>query len=90
MIACARGYARVVEVLLKRGADVEVKGSRGATPLAAAAGFGMKEIVELLLAHGADPTATDDFGFTPVQHAEKRRHFGLAGTLKKAAQERRE
>ncbi|WP_254019422.1 ankyrin repeat domain-containing protein [Mesorhizobium escarrei] len=53
LAAAARGgHARVVELLLKSGADIE--GGNGVSPLAAAAWNGQDEIVRLLIERGAD------------------------------------
>jgi ankyrin repeat protein len=46
----------LVELLLARGADPNMRGINDYTPLHYAAGFGDTALVELLLARGADPS----------------------------------
>lgn len=52
-----RSAARVVEVLLEHGADLESRDENGRTPLHCASGIGDKEAIQLLLARGADPNS---------------------------------
>ncbi|RDD35204.1 Ankyrin repeat domain protein [Wolbachia endosymbiont of Cylisticus convexus] len=55
--AALEGDLEVAEVLLKHGADVNVKSEQGYTPLHAAAWEGDLEVVKLLLKHEADVNA---------------------------------
>ena len=64
--ACAFGFIDVVEELLKAGANVNLHGKGGATPLMRAAVGAHSEIVELLLKSGADVNSRDDRGRTPL------------------------
>jgi ankyrin repeat protein len=60
----------VVKLLLKKGADVESKDSRGRTPLSWAAEKGHEEVMELLLEKGADVESKDtEYGQTPLSWA---------------------
>ena len=61
---------RVVELLLKAGANVEVVGKDGRRPLHLSASFGRADVAELLLARGADVDARDTLGLD----AAARRH----------------
>jgi ankyrin repeat protein len=61
------GYRNVAEMLLAKGAEVNVKSNFGWTPLHFAADH--KDVAELLLAHKADVNAKDIFGETPL-HGE--------------------
>lgn len=60
-----------VLILLARGADVNMRYRKGATPLHNAAALGYQKIVEILLAHGADPNSRDEQGNTPLLLAAK-------------------
>ena len=56
MIATVGGYVDVVELLLKNGADPNVKNSNGITPLhEAAKDKSAPNVIKTLIAHGADP-----------------------------------
>ena len=84
--AAAIGDIETVKQHLASGADVNVKGYRGWTPLHMAAGEGNKEIVELLIANGADVNAKNDRGHTPLNFTSDketsallRKHGGKVG-----------
>ncbi|MEN6574693.1 MAG: ankyrin repeat domain-containing protein [Phycisphaerales bacterium] len=62
----------VIEVLLAKGADVNVRCKDGTTPLHLASRMGEKNAVELLLFHGADVNAQDQRGSTPLHSAALR------------------
>ncbi|XP_078311391.1 uncharacterized protein LOC111135134 [Crassostrea virginica] len=51
--ACAKGYYRIVEGLLEKGADPNFCENGGLTPLFVASYKGLENIVQLLLKHGA-------------------------------------
>ncbi len=70
-LAAERGYTRVIELLLSRGADVNDADSKGNTPLHYAAERCKAETAKLLLKHGADPTARNAEGKTPVDVARE-------------------
>jgi cytohesin len=53
-------------MLVVKGANVNVRDNRGATPLHRAAGLGDKGKGELLISHGADVNATNSSGLTPL------------------------
>ena len=57
MHAIHKDQPRAVIALLNGGANVNLAGGRGGTPLAMAAGYGYTEIVRLLLDHGANAHA---------------------------------
>jgi hypothetical protein len=67
--ACDKGKAKVVALMLDRGADINARNSDGETPLMIAAGKGHLELVEVLLTKGADATAQDSKGFTALAWA---------------------
>jgi len=82
--ATAKGFAKgtleCVELLLKAGANPNIKAKSGVptgtyyrdievvgeTPLHLAAAYGSKEMIQLLLKYNADPTIKDDRGESPL------------------------
>ena len=58
-------------MLLDRGADVNMKDSKGYTALMWASYFGSPEMVNILLDRGADVNVTDKFGDTALIIASK-------------------
>ena len=64
--AAARGDRRMVEFLLRHGADPNARNRMGQTPLHGTAQQGLTFIVESLLEKGADVNATDEDGMTPL------------------------
>ena len=59
----------LTEYLLSVGADPNIMGKGGDTPLICAAGRGSEERVKMLLAAGADPLIKNDSGHTPLTAA---------------------
>ena len=59
MIAARNGHMQIVELLLKRGAHVNLQSSRGTTALSAAAYHGNERVVDVLLQHGAEIDSQD-------------------------------
>ena len=74
-VAAAGGSAEVVALLLKRGADVNLRSKGfGKTALFGAAAFGHLEVATLLLDAGSDPNAADDSGERPLREAALGKH----------------
>lgn len=69
-LAVVLGLKDTVSLLLKYGADPNVRDTSQKTALHLAAWFGLSQIVKLLLANGADVYAKDEAGATPLDHAE--------------------
>jgi ankyrin repeat protein len=70
MVAADAGHEAMVEWLLGRGVDVNVKDTGGCTALMLAAGRGSMEVVRLLLAApGQRLNARDYSGWTALMHA---------------------
>ena len=67
--AAESGHTKTVELLLKKGADINVITSEGRTPLYVAAGNGHTETVKLLLEMGVDANAKISDGFTALDVA---------------------
>ena len=57
---------RVAQLLLERGADVNIRRNDCWTPLHIASRFGKFEIVQILIDHSAEVDAVDDFCKTPL------------------------
>ena len=77
-----RKSARVVSVLLARGADVDARAGGGYTPLHIAAFGGDVELINTLLAHGANGQARADDGTTALAIAEAHGHARAARRLR--------
>ncbi len=67
--AAGNGRKTMVELLLKRGGNVNVQSSGGETALHVASGSGFLSVAEVLLDHNANPNAKDNRGITPVHRA---------------------
>ena len=68
-VASARGHMQVLILLLKLGADVNVRNPDELSPLHLAAYSGNAHAVSLLLDWGADISAQDNIGATPLHIA---------------------
>lgn len=84
------GHRELVELLITKGADVNVKGERGWSSLHVAAVTGDRDIVELLIEKGADVNAkagsdtwewTWDEGWTPLHMSCRSGHIGVVELL---------
>lgn len=79
--ATARRNARMVEALLRAGANPDLAQQDGFTPLIAAAQHGDAVIAGLLVLFGADRELASSGGTTPAAEAEKAGHAWLAACL---------
>ncbi|KAM3261143.1 hypothetical protein ACQJBY_052043 [Aegilops geniculata] len=66
--AAARGHCEMLEMLLSRGADVDMDSVQG-TPLHAALLYRQDGTMKILLEHHADPNKVFAIGFTPLSWA---------------------
>jgi ankyrin repeat protein len=69
MLAATFGNHEAVGLLIRAGADIEVRNKSGGTALHQACFFAQPEIVELLLDAHADPTKENAYGVTPLELA---------------------
>lgn len=70
-IAAAQNRVRTLRFLLRHGAQADLPGPLGNTPLHAAAHRGHMAAVAFLLAAGADPRARNAVGQSPADFARK-------------------
>ncbi|CAK9300740.1 unnamed protein product [Gordionus sp. m RMFG-2023] len=79
----ASGYniTSIVKILLKNGADPQVKDKGGLVPLHNASSYGHFEIAELLINHGADVNAQDLWHFTPLHEAAHKNRLDVCSLL---------
>ena len=83
-LAAESGYAPVVRVLIKRGADIDKTRYSGNTPLLIASEEGHLEVVKTLLDSGADATLAAEDGMTPLEEAKSMNHREIVSLLKAA------
>ncbi|KAF7115072.1 hypothetical protein RHSIM_RhsimUnG0004000 [Rhododendron simsii] len=87
-LVCLYGYLPCVQLLLEKGASLEVKDQDGAIPLHDACASGFTEIVEVLINSTSNPEAVkrmlesvDVEGDTPLHHAARGEHEDVIGLL---------
>jgi len=80
-LTCLYGYLPCVQLLLERGASLEVKDQDGAIPLHDACASGFTEIVQVMINSTNNPEAVkrmlesvDVEGDTPLHHASRGEH----------------
>ncbi|GLT27956.1 hypothetical protein SLA2020_029190 [Shorea laevis] len=67
--AASIGNVEIMEILLSKGADINLKNNGGRTALHYAASKGWLKIAELLISHSAKINAKDKVGCTPLHRA---------------------
>ena len=89
LIAAAyNGHERVVDLLLQRGAEVNLQDSKGRTALMKAAYSNHDPtVVSRLLRAGADMTLHDVDGKTALKHAEEKGRAAIIDVFNEAALE---
>ncbi|WP_341818436.1 ankyrin repeat domain-containing protein [Wolbachia endosymbiont (group B) of Ennomos erosarius] len=80
-IATANGLAKVTELLIKKGAEVDKANQYGCTPLHYAAAEGHTEVVNALIVKGADVNAVNQNGSTPLHFAAVKDHIEIVNAL---------
>lgn len=81
-IAASRGDLGIADILVRRGADLEIRGKWGMTPLLHAAAAGAAELVGLLLSAGADAGVKDFTGRSAFSIATTALTEGKEGGLR--------
>jgi ankyrin repeat protein len=81
--AVAGGHAPIVKMLLKNGAQPNVRERGGVTPLHTAAANGDVESIQLLILAGADIHITNNDKRLPLHLAEEKGHHKAAEILKR-------
>ncbi|WP_339045825.1 ankyrin repeat domain-containing protein [Candidatus Mesenet endosymbiont of Agriotes lineatus] len=79
--AAYNGCSKIMELLLRHGADVGAIGNFGDTPLHIAAEFGHTEIVKFLLDRGVNINAANNYHNTPLYKAIRNNHVETFFTL---------
>lgn len=80
------GDSRIVELLIKNGADVNLANKRGNTPLHLAVSSGQIKMTELLLKHGAQISKSNHYEETPFDLAMKLKDFHVATVIMMSGQ----
>ena len=83
LLGARRGHANVVQVLVQRGADMDVPNAQGLTALHFATHRGYKTVVQELLAYGSRVKARDDHDDIPLHFASAEGHIEIMQMLLK-------
>jgi ankyrin repeat protein len=79
--AANKGHVDVANMLIAKGANVNVRDQGGATPLHGAANYGHVAVAELLIAKGADVHAKNQYDDTPLHWAARNGHLDMVKLL---------
>lgn len=82
-IACWNNDIKVIEFLIKNGADLNYKNKYGTTALMASAFLGHHDAVKLLINSGADTNIKDKNGDTAIMIAHNKKRIAIAELLRK-------
>ncbi|XP_012691221.2 ankyrin repeat and KH domain-containing protein 1 isoform X2 [Clupea harengus] len=82
-IAADKGHYKFCELLIIRGAHIDVRNKKGNTPLWLAANGGHFDVVQLLEQSGADVDAADNRKITPLMAAFRKGHVKVVQYLVK-------
>lgn len=80
-LAVINGHGRIVSLLIKHGADVNVPDESGISVLLYAVKANDTKMVELLLEKGADTSAADSSGMNAMEIAVSLGHTNVADLL---------
>jgi tetratricopeptide (TPR) repeat protein/uncharacterized protein YraI len=79
------GYFALAQFLIQEGADVNISGSDGKTPLMLASEQGQAELVSVLIQAGADPTFVNKDGKRAADLARAKQYQEIMDMLERAA-----
>uniref|UniRef100_A0A3Q2XHJ6 Ankyrin repeat and KH domain containing 1 n=1 Tax=Hippocampus comes TaxID=109280 RepID=A0A3Q2XHJ6_HIPCM len=82
-IAADKGHYKFCELLINRGAHIDVRNKKGNTPLWLAANGGHFDVVQLLVHASADVDAADNRKITPLMAAYRKGHVKVVQYLVK-------
>ncbi|XP_060271826.1 ankyrin repeat and KH domain-containing protein 1 isoform X7 [Ovis aries] len=82
-IAADKGHYKFCELLINRGAHIDVRNKKGNTPLWLASNGGHFEVVQLLVRSGADVDGADNRKITPLMSAFRKGHVKVVQYLVK-------
>ncbi|KAM9329753.1 ankyrin repeat domain-containing protein 17 [Gastrophryne carolinensis] len=82
-IAADKGHYKFCELLISRGAHIDVRNKKGNTPLWLASNGGHLDVVQLLVQAGADVDAADNRKITPLMAAFRKGHVKVVRYLVK-------
>uniref|UniRef100_A0A8C8IYJ7 K Homology domain-containing protein n=1 Tax=Oncorhynchus tshawytscha TaxID=74940 RepID=A0A8C8IYJ7_ONCTS len=82
-IAADKGHYKFCELLINRGAHIDVRNKKGNTPLWLAANGGHFDVVQLLVQAGTDVDAADNRKITPLMAAFRKGHVKVVQYLVK-------
>uniref|UniRef100_A0A672STS4 Ankyrin repeat and KH domain-containing protein 1-like n=1 Tax=Sinocyclocheilus grahami TaxID=75366 RepID=A0A672STS4_SINGR len=82
-IAADKGHYKFCELLISRGAHIDVRNKKGNTPLWLAANGGHFDVVQLLVQAGAEVDAADNRKITPLMAAFRKGHVKVVQYLVK-------
>lgn len=80
--AAKTGNNKVIREFLKYGFPVDVKNTKGFTPLMMASYYGQKDVVNILLQNGANRCERDNKGNTALMGAIFKLEWGIAKQLR--------
>ncbi|VVC31848.1 Hypothetical protein CINCED_3A016956 [Cinara cedri] len=89
-VAAAKGYIKVLELLIQAGADVDCQDYDGWTPLHAAAYWGQKEACEILVEHFCDMKKKNFVGQIPFDVSDEEMKDLLDELKKKQASQNKD
>ncbi|XP_052011196.1 ankyrin repeat and KH domain-containing protein 1 isoform X8 [Apodemus sylvaticus] len=82
-IAADKGHYKFCELLINRGAHIDVRNKKGNTPLWLASNGGHFDVVQLLVQASADVDAADNRKITPLMSAFRKGHVKVVQYLVK-------